>query len=153
MGVRMNPNHRVIECVEDIYAAGSDVLRGISSRPTSKFLRRLAILHRWWIDSAVRILASELYRVPLRIQASLQRPNPKYAVRLPSLPDGLSASWEQACTFARDCSDYTQRQHGVQPWLGELDREILGLAFQAGAEWALCNLSKSVCNAEEVPPG
>ncbi len=80
--------------------------------------------------SALRVVAAELRRLPARILSALRTTSPK-SLTLDSDLFSLNQN------FAHDCSTYMLRQLALHPWLSEFDLEKLGLAFQAGAQWAI----------------
>jgi hypothetical protein len=121
---------------------------GISILPNSSYRRKLSSLQEKWRNSASRILVGELHNFFLRIQAVLQKPNPKYGLRIPAPPMGLDESFSLNHRFALACNDHIQRQRSDYRWLGILDSEIMGLSYQAGAEWALRNQG-SLMNSED----
>jgi hypothetical protein len=94
----------------------------------------------------VRIVAGEFYRTFLRIRATLDRPTPKYQVRVPLAPSVDSDSFLLNHKFAHACSDHILQQQALYPWAGCGDLEMIGLSFRAGAEWSLRNQNSSACN-------
>src|SRR5947209_6899782 len=131
-------------------ASGSDARSGTSTRPSPKHSRILSSVRAKWRGSIWRIVASELCMFPLRIRAILDRPNLTSHAPIPLAPKVDSDSFALNHSFALACSDHIRRQQALCRWSGPLDIEMLGIAFQAGAEWR----SHTQSNAEgnEVDP-
>jgi hypothetical protein len=66
---------------------------------------------------------------------------------MPMAPMGDLDSFLTDRNFALACTEYIQQQSVLFPWLGVLDQETLGLAFQAGVEWYARNQNRPACNA------
>jgi len=123
---------------------------GISSQPVSKYQHMRAILHRKWAFSLVRILAGQVYRLPLHMRAILRAPNLKFGPSLPLDPTNDSDSVLQHRGFLHACSDCIQ-QIGVAYQFGPLEKQALGIAFARGAEWHFHTLGKESCNEFHQP--
>lgn len=59
-----------------------------------------------------------------------------------------SCSFALNRNFALACNDHIQQQRVQYRWVGLLDSELLGLAFQKGAEWQFRNQSKTTCSED-----
>jgi len=119
-----------------------------SVRPNSNYRRMLFSLQGRWRHSTLRIVAGESYKFCLRIRAILRKPTLRYQVAIPLAPMVDSDSFVQNQYFARACSDHILKQSALCPWMSFLDLERLGLAFQAGSQWAFRKQDNSV--ADEV---
>ena len=97
-------------------------------------------------NSPVRIVAGELYRLGLRIRAFQDKPNPKFAVRLPKDARLATDSFLLNRNFALACSEHIQRQQSQYHWLGPLEAEQLAQAFLAGSQWGFRNPSIAACS-------
>jgi len=118
-----------------------------TSGPSSPTLAALfSALRLIWRDSILRIVVTEIRRLPLRIVASQNRTNPKSQVAIPLAPSVDSDSFLLNHNFARACADCILEQSALCPWLAELDLEKLGLAFQMGAQWTLRTQGNLLCD-------
>lgn len=107
------------------------------------------VLSMWWAHSILRKVAQELGNFPRRILAI--RCLPTWALyRLPQTPAGLPAN-----SFLQSCSDYIRAQRGEFRWVGYLDAQILGAAYDEGARWAYgiggsCNQTRKGSSARLI---
>jgi hypothetical protein len=118
-----------------------DHLDSASPLPLSRLIARLSDLRLWWYRSIARIVIREFYNFPFRIQAILQRPSLASA-GIP-VPDRLvSRDLTAGCLLNSFWPAYSEGIRALEkrhPWIGALDIEVLGEAFQFGASWGWNN--------------
>jgi len=136
---------RIIKNRADLISAlESGVQSGRLARSNPKICKISSVLRETWIRSRVRIVVSELCRMPLRIRASLSISTLSRGVAIPLAPTVDSDSFLLNRNFALSCSVHIQQQLAQNRWCGALEAQMMALAFQAGAK--LCN-----CDSQSKP--
>lgn len=120
----------------------SRVLAGSANHPlVSNLIDWLSDLRCWWNRSTVRIVAEEFCNFRLRILAILRSAS-LASVGIP-LPDRLlDRDLDSFCllnSFWPACIQGIQRQKKLHPYMGALETEMFGEAFQSGATWGWSN--------------
>lgn len=93
-----------------------------------------------WMDSRLRLVASEFCRFPRRIVAMWRDAGLKFGPAVPSDPRRNNQwSLAQESIFLFSCSDSIKQLSQRHVWMGPLDQQLAGEAFQAGASWAFRN--------------
>jgi hypothetical protein len=135
MQLQQNP---VISSAEKEPGARLDKL----SHPMGMALSRwIAGIHDWWGESTARLAVGEFYRIPLRISAIWHDPYLKYGPALPSDPRRTDrANLAQENIFLLSCSEGIKQLSQKHEWMGPLDQQLAGEAFQLGASWAFRTL-------------
>jgi hypothetical protein len=118
----------------------SRVPAGSASRPIPKLLYRLGAPLRWWSDSTLRTVATEICSLPLRILAVLKKPFLRLGVPIPVDLEGYSpASPEIMSSYLRACSEGIQQLRSERPIISPLEIETYFRAFRQGAAWSVGN--------------
>jgi len=131
-----------------------DALRGnVGHRIVSILSDRLLDLRDSWNYSTARILANEIGNFPRRIFAILRRPS-LASLGVPLPDDLLGHDLESSCllnSFWPACTEGIRRQRKRSPWMGPLDIEMFGEAFQSGAKWGRNNSCREQHSVESLP--
>jgi hypothetical protein len=108
----------------------------------------IARIRDWWGDSKQRLVAGEFCRFHLRISAIWRDPYLKYGPALPSDPCRTGrGNLAQENIFLSSCSDGIKQLSQKHEWMGPLDQQLAGEAFQLGASWA--SRSRDSCKRED----
>lgn len=107
---------------------------GTSSSPSAKLRYQLSAPLRWWRDSIARILAEEIRKFPLRIQACLRVSRPRQSFRIVELGLlGYSVDrWREESKFQGACIQDMQALWQEYRWAGILDRRMAAEAYRLG---------------------
>ena len=122
----------------------SNVLDGHSGSASQPALVDLASIFHWlsnrWSCSTLRIVVFEICNFPRRLSAIRQRKHLRFGPSIPTYPTYDSKeSRGQGYEFACSCISNIQRLRADNRWAGFLDLEFAAEAYQAGANWAICN--------------
>lgn len=103
-------------------------------RPTGMGLsRQFREVHEWWLDSKLRLVAGELYRIFLRISAMWGDSFLRYGPAIPNDPRRTHrGSLAEENTFGSSCSEGIRQLSRKHEWMGPLDQQLAGEAFQLG---------------------
>lgn len=101
-----------------------------------------------WLDSKQRLVAGELCRIHHRILAMWRDRYLRYGPALPNDPRHTSrASLAEESTFVSSCSEGIKQLSRKHEWMGPLDQQLAGEAFQLGFSSA-CRILGS-CKKED----
>lgn len=117
-------------------------LGGIEDDPIVRLKYRLCVPLWWWRNSRLRRVVGEIYRIPLRILASLRVPFPyRIPINTPDLSDYGKDAFCLESTYLHSCSENIQNLRNKNHWASYQDLEMVTEAHRLGAEWAIRNLS------------
>ena len=109
-------------------------------RPTGMG-RWLREVRESWLDSKQRLVADELCRIPRRILAMWADSYLRYGPAIPNDPRRTSrGSLAEESIFGLSCSEGIKQLSRKHEWMGPLDQQLAGEAFQLGASWAFRTL-------------
>ncbi len=95
--------------------------------------RWLREVRDWWLDSRQKLVAGELCRIPRRILAMWADSYLRYGPAIPNDPRHTSrASLAEENTFVSSCSEGIKQLSRKHEWMGPLDQQLAGEAFQLG---------------------
>ena len=111
-----------------------DARSGRLGRPMGTVLsRRFREIREWWLDSKQRLVAGELCRIPLRILAMWADSYLRFGPAVPNDPRHTNrASLAEENTFGSSCSEGIKQLSRKHEWMGPLDQQLAGEAFQLG---------------------
>jgi hypothetical protein len=94
---------------------------------------QLREIREWWLDSKLKLAAGEFYRISRRISAIWADPWLRYGPAIPNDPrlNRLAISVEEN-TFVLSCSEGMTQLSRKHEWMGPLDQQLAGEAFQLG---------------------
>jgi hypothetical protein len=100
----------------------------------SRWLREI---HERWLDSKQRIVADEFCKIPRRISAIWADSCLRFGPAIPNDPRRTSPpSSPEESIFLFACSEGMKQLSQRHVWMGSLDQQLAGEAFQMGAAWA-----------------
>ena len=95
------------------------------------------LLRGHWRVSTLRLVVCEVCRFPRRISAILKDSNLRLGPALPNDPRQTGQmSLRQESTFLFASTDYIKQLSKEYPWMGSLDQQLAGKAYQEGAALA-----------------
>jgi hypothetical protein len=98
-------------------------------------------VREWWLDSKQRLVVGELCRIPRRISTMWADSYLRYGPAIPSDPCRIGpATLAQKSIFLSSCSEGIKELSRKHEWMGPLDQQLVGEAFQLGALWAFRTL-------------
>jgi len=118
----------------------SRVHPGSASSPSAKLKYRLCAPLRWYQHSILRIVATEIYSFPLRIQASLTIWRRDRGIPMSLNLDGYSLeNFSEANSYLLSCTEGIRDLQKKRRFASILDAQTYFQAFQRGASWGIRN--------------
>jgi hypothetical protein len=126
-----------------------DVPRDSANRYKSTIQSRLISLRQRWMQSLLRIVASEIGNLPRRMAAILRAPSLRYGPEIPrGMLDQSAESFCQENKFQRACTASMGQLRSENRWAGYLEIQMAAVSFQRGAQWGYRNSCSQTGNGE-----